>query len=264
MKLVTPKGLKDFQTCALLYKYRHEDQLLEKIQSRDLVAERFENTIKEIVYYFFYKKQGGYAPSYSSLLNRWEKLWFSEDVSHYDIITEKHESAYGNNASLTTKAAAILLSFHKNFSDQDFIPISINDECVVPVGRTAKLKYVFDVILAKGKKYYVIKFLFNYKTSHQHMYEVDFAAMKHAYSFKNPTKIKETKFGYIDFAQPKIFFEEYDVDDEDVMALEFWTEEIVNEEAFVPRRGLTWYCKKCPYDKPCSKWKGWKDVKRTE
>lgn len=264
MKLVTPKGLKDFQTCALLYKYRHEDQLLEKIQSRDLVAERFENTIKEIVYYFFYKKQGGYAPSYSSLLNRWEKLWFSEDVSHYDIITEKHESAYGNNASLTTKAAAILMSFHKNFSDQDFIPISINDECVVPVGRTAKLKYVFDVILAKGKKYYVIKFLFNYKTSHQHMYEVDFAAMKHAYSFKNPTKIKETKFGYIDFAQPKIFFEEYDVDDEDVMALEFWTEEIVNEEAFVPRRGLTWYCKKCPYDKPCSKWKGWKDVKRTE
>jgi CRISPR/Cas system-associated exonuclease Cas4 (RecB family) len=264
MKLVTPKGLKDFQTCALLYKYRHEDQLLEKIQSRDLVAERFENTIKEIVYYFFYKKQGGYAPSYSSLLNRWEKLWFSEDVSHYDIITEKHESAYGNNASLTTKAAAILLSFHKNFSDQDFIPISINDECVVPVGRTAKLKYVFDVILAKGKKYYVIKFLFNYKTSHQHMYEVDFAAMKHAYSFKNPTKVKETRFGYIDFAQPKIFFEEYDVDDEDVMALEFWTEEIVNEEAFVPRRGLTWYCKKCPYDKPCSKWKGWKDVKRTE
>lgn len=264
MKLVTPKGLKDFQTCALLYKYRHEDQLLEKIQSRDLVAERFENTIKEIVYYFFYKKQGGYAPSYSSLLNRWEKLWFSEDVSHYDIITEKHESAYGNNASLTTKAAAILMSFHKNFSDQDFIPISINDECVVPIGRTAKLKYVFDVILAKGKKYYVIKFLFNYKTSHQHMYEVDFAAMKHAYSFKNPTKIKETRFGYIDFAQPKIFFEEYDVDDEDVMALEFWTEEIVNEEAFVPRRGLTWYCKKCPYDKPCSKWKGWKDVKRTE
>jgi len=264
MKLVTPKGLKDFQTCALLYKYRHEDQLLEKIQSRDLVTERFENTIKEIIYYFFYKKQGGYAPSYSSLLNRWEKLWFSKDVSHYDIITEKHESAYGNNASLTTKAAAILLSFHKNFSHQDFIPISINDECVVPVGRTAKLKYVFDVILAKGKKYYVIKFLFNYKTSHQHMYEVDFAAMKHAYSFKNPTKIKETKFGYIDFAQPKISFEEYDVDDEDVMALEFWTEEIVNEKAFVPRRGLTWYCKKCPYDKPCSKWKGWKDVKKTE
>lgn len=263
MKSITPKGLKDFQTCALLYKYRHEDKLLEKIQSRDLITERFENTIKDIIYYFFYKKQSGYAPSYSSLLNRWEKLWFSKDISHYDIITEKHESAYGNSASLTTKAASILMSFHKNFSDKNFIPISINDIVEVPVGKNAKLKYTFDVILAKGNKYYVIKFLFNYKGSHQYMYEVDFASMKHAYCFKNPTKVKQTKFGYIDFAQPKIAFEECTVNDEDIMALEFWTEEVVTEQAFVPRRGLTWYCKKCPYDKPCSKWKGWKDVKKT-
>ena len=262
MKLITTKSLKDYQTCALLYKYRHEDKMPEKIYGRDLISERFENTIKEIIYYFFYKKQGGYAPSYASLLNRWEKLWFSKDISDYDIITEKHESAYGNNASLTTKAAAVLLSFHKNFSDQDYIPISINDQCVVPIGQRAKIKYTFDVILAKNKKYYVIKFLFNYKDSHQNMYEIDFAAMKHAYCFKNPTKVKQSKFGYIDFMQPRIFFQEYDIEEEDIMALKFWTEEIVDEQSFVPRRGLTWYCKKCPFDKPCSKWRGWKDVRR--
>jgi hypothetical protein len=262
MKLVTTDSIKDYQTCALLYKYRHDEALPEKIQRRDLISQRFENTIKEIIYYFFYKKQGGYAPSYASLLNRWEKLWFSKDISHYDIMTEKHESAYGNNASLTTKAAATLLSFHKNFSDKNYIPISINDECVVPIGKDAKIKYVFDTILVKNKKYYVIKFLFNYKDSHQNMYEVDFAAMKHAYSFKNPTKLKQTKFGYVDFMQPKIFFQEYNIEEDDITALKFWTQEIVNEEAFVPRRGLTWYCKSCPFDKPCSKWKGWKDVKR--
>jgi len=263
MKLINTQSVKDYQTCALLYKYRHEDNLSEKIQARDFISERFENTIKEIIYYFFYKKQGGYAPSYASLLNRWEKLWFSSDVSDYDIITEKHESAYGNNASLTTKAAALLLSFHKNFSHQDYIPISINDECVVPLGKRVKIKYLFDVILAKNKKYYVIKFLFNYKDSHQNMYEVDFAAMKHAYSFKNPTKVQQTKFGYIDFAQPKISFEEFQIQEEDIMALEFWADQIVDEQSFVPRRGLTWYCKKCPFDKPCSKWKEWKNVKKT-
>jgi len=153
MQLINVQSIKDYQTCALLYKYRHKDNLPEKILARDLITERFENTIKEIIYYFFYKKQGGYAPSYSSLLNRWEKLWFSENVSNYDIVTEKHESAYGNNASLTTKAAALLLSFHKNFSHQDYIPISINDECIVPVGKSVKMKYVFDIILAKNKKY---------------------------------------------------------------------------------------------------------------
>lgn len=57
MKLVTTKSIKDYQTCALLYKYRHEDNMPEKIQGRDLVSERFENTIKEIIYYFFYKNK---------------------------------------------------------------------------------------------------------------------------------------------------------------------------------------------------------------
>ena len=161
MKLVTPSSLKDFQTCALLYDYRHNEQLPETIGSRDILTLRFENTIKEIIYYFFYKKQGGYTPSYASLLNRWEKIWFADDISSYDIMTEQHESAYGNTASLTTKAASALLAFYENFSDQSYIPIAINEDYVIPITKNVKLKDKFDVILYKENKFYIIKIVTN-------------------------------------------------------------------------------------------------------
>lgn len=257
MKLITPDSLKDFQTCALLYQYRHIDKLPETIGGRDLLSSRFENTIKEIIYYFFYKKQGGFTPSYDSLLNRWQKLWFSEDVSSYDIMTEQHESAYGNNASLTTKAAAALLSFYENFSNQDYIPIAINEEFIVPITPKVKIKDRFDIILAKDKKYFIIKILFNYKNSHQHMYQSNFAAIRTAFLFKHSERINNARFGYIDLLLPKVQFTEFDTGKEDIESLKFWSEELIGTSFFPPRRGLTWYCKKCPFDTPCSKWSKW-------
>jgi hypothetical protein len=255
MKLVTPNSIKDFKTCSLLFKYRHEEQLSETIGGRDLLSERFENTIKDIVYFFFYKKQGGYTPSYASLLNRWEKLWFSKDISAYDIMTEQHESAYGNNASLTSKAANILLSFHEHFSDSAFIPIAINEEFIFPISKDVKIKDKFDVILYKDNSYYVIKLMFNYKNNHQHMNQIDFTTIYSAFAHKNPTRISKLKVGYCDLASQNAQFSEYEILEDDINSLKFWCDEIFNTEKFIPRRGLTWYCKKCPFDTPCSKWK---------
>lgn len=257
MKLITPESLKDFQTCSLLYDYRHNQKLPESIGSRDVLSIRFENTLKEIIYYFFYKKQGGYTPSYASLLNRWEKLWFSQDMSSYDIMTEQHESAYGNNASLTTKAASSLLSFYENFSDQAFIPIAINEDYVMPVTAKVKLKDKFDIILYRDKKYYIIKLMFNYRNSHQYMYQVNFAAMYNAFAVKHGERIHNARFGYIDMLMPKVIFTEFEITKEDLDSLRFWSDELQQAQKFIPRRGLTWYCKKCPFDKPCSKWANW-------
>lgn len=254
MQLVTSDSLKDFQTCSLLFEYRHLEKLPEKIGSRDLVTIRFENTLKDIIYYFFYKKQGGFTPSYSSLLNRWEKLWFSEDISSYDLITEQHESAYGNNASLTSKAASALLSFYENFSDQNYIPIAINEDYIIPITNKIKLKDKFDLILAKDKKYYIVKLMFNYKNSHQYMHQVNFTAMYAAFSFKHPQRMANANFGYIDLLLPKVQFTELEITKEDVDSLRFWANELTETQVFAPRRGLTWYCKKCPFDSPCSKW----------
>jgi len=257
MKLITPESLKDFQTCSLLYEYRYNQKLPESIGGRDLLSIRFENTLKEIIYYFFYKKQGGYTPSYASLLNRWEKLWFSDNVSSYDIMTEQHESAYGNSASLTTKAASALLSFYENFSDEEYIPIAINEDCIMPVTPKVKIKDKFDIILYKDNKYYVIKIMFNYKNSHQHMYQVNFATMYNAFAVKHGERISKASFGYIDLLTSKVSFVDFEITKEDLDSLKFWADELEQAENFVPRRGLTWYCKKCPFDKPCSKWSNW-------
>lgn len=257
MKELTVESIKDYQTCGLLYRYRHMDEMPETIQSRDLLATKFENTIKSVVNYFFYKKQGGLVPSYSSLLNRWEKLWFNKQTTSYDIIHEQHESFYGNTASLTSKAAAILLEFHNKQAESSAIPIAIDEQFYLPVDKLVKINDKFDLITFNSSFYYVYKWVFNFRNSHTSLYQIDFAALHEAFKHKFPEKINKAKFGYYDLASSSQEFIEYDVNQEDAKALKYWCATIEEDNKFVPRRGLTSYCKKCPFDKPCSNWKDW-------
>ena len=57
MELVTVQSLKDFQLCERLYDYRHQQKLPEKIYARDIHTEKFESTIKSIMYFFFFEPQ---------------------------------------------------------------------------------------------------------------------------------------------------------------------------------------------------------------
>jgi hypothetical protein len=145
MEPVSVQSLKDFQLCERLFDYRHQQKLPEKIYARDIHTEKFESTIKSIMYFFFFKKQGGIIPSYSSLLNRWEKIWFPKNTNSYDIVTEQHETAYGNTASLTSKAAGILLGFHETYSESPYIPVAISEEYNMPIGNL-NLQDTFDII----------------------------------------------------------------------------------------------------------------------
>jgi len=52
--------------------------------------------------------------------------------------------------------------------------------------------------------------------------------------------------------------------EDDLNALEFWLNEMSQKKNYVPRRGLTYYCKRCPFDTPCSKWTFKKDVTSNE
>lgn len=251
---LTIDAIKDFQICERLYDYRHNEKLSEKIYSRDIYTKKFESTIKSIIYFFWYKKQGGITPSFSSLLNRWEKLWFPKNVDHYDIVTEQHESVYGNLASLTTKASGILLNFHETYSDMDVIPLAISEDFVAVPNKSIKIEDKFDLIYRKDNTNYVVKFLFNYKSNFSYLYQADFAVMYLGFKLRHPDRVKETKFGYIDLLSNKLNFIEYELSSEDIDSLEYWCDSILSKEDFVPRRGLTSYCKKCPFDDPCSKW----------
>lgn len=255
MRTLTVDGIKDFQICERLYDYRHNDKLFERVYSRDILSTKFEATIKNIIYYFWFKKQGGVTPSYSSLLNRWEKLWFPKDTDAYDIAIDQHESHYGNMASFTSKAAAALLKFHESYCDSDLIPIGISESYIAVINHDIKIDDKFDLIYRKDGRNYVVKFLFNYKSKNSFMYQVDFTCMYLGFKLQHPGQLANTKFGYIDFVSNDINFVEYEVNQEDVDSLAFWCNMINEKEVFVPRRGLTSYCKKCPFDEPCSKFK---------
>lgn len=258
MLSLTVNGIKDFQLCERLYDYRYNDNIPEKIYSRDLYGSKFESSIKDILYFFWYKKQGGITPSYASLLNRWEKLWFPKNTDSYDIITEQHESVYGNLSSLTTKAAAILLNFHETYSDTDLIPLAICEDYVSVVGKNIKIEDTFDLIFHKDNKNYIVKFLFNYKSNYSYMYQIDFSVMYSGFKLRHPGRVNNSKFGYIDLLANKLEFVEYEIGTEDLDSLDYWCDTIYNKQTFVPKRGLISYCKKCPFDSICSKWNGWK------
>jgi hypothetical protein len=258
MTNITVNGLKDFQMCERLYDYRHVEKMPEKIYSRDIYTDKFENTIKNIIYFFFFKKQSGIVPSYSALLNRWEKMWFPKDTTSYDIVTEQHETVYGNIASLTSKAAASLLMFYETYSDSAYIPIAIAEDFLVPGKNGQNISDTFDVILYKDKTFHVIKLMFNYKQSNRDQYKIDFATLYKGFETRHPERMSEAKFGMIDMMSQNLNFSEFLVSDSDINNLELWYDKLHGTEIFAPKRGLIPYCKKCPFDDPCSKWTGWK------
>lgn len=254
---ITTQELKDFQTCARLYDYRYKQQMSETIGSRTLNSAKFESTIRSIVHYFFYKKQAGITPSYISLQNRWEKLWFPKNSSSHDIIYEQHETLHGNAASLTSKAQNVLMELIENFSDLEIIPIGIDEEFIAPINSQVAIKDKFDLMYFKDNKIHILKWMFNYRLKHEHTYALDFSVMNIGFLNKFGDKFNQATFGYFDLLNQKSGFNEFNVEKADVEAVKYWCESLMAEKIFPSRRGLTAYCKVCPFDKPCSKWTSW-------
>jgi len=255
MSTITVEAIKDFQICERLFDYRHIQKMSEKMYSREINSDKFEKTIKNIICFFMFKKQSGSLPSYAAILNRWEKMWFPKDTNSYDIITEQHETVYGNMSSLTTKAANSLLLFYSHYSKVDFIPISISEEYYISTKKGISIKDSFDVIVYFNKTFYVIKILFNYKNSKKDIYKTDFACLKKGFESRHPDKSHLTKYGFIDMMSQNIGFQEYLLSQDDIMVFDDWCDKIDATEIFMNKRGLIPYCKKCPFDDPCSKWK---------
>lgn len=254
MLKLTVDSIKDFQICERLYSYRYKENLPEKIYSRDIYSQKFESTIKSIIYFFWYKKQGGITPSFSSIINRWEKLWFPKDANYYDIVTEQHETVYANMSNMASKASSLLLNFHEIYSVLDAIPLAISEDFVAIPNKNIKIEDKFDLIYRLNNTNYAVKYVFNYKTNYSYLYQIDFAVMYLGFKLRHPDKLNQTKFGYVDLLSNKVQFVEYELSNEDLESLEYWCDAIVEKNIFVPRRGLTSYCKKCPFDQPCSKW----------
>lgn len=255
MNVLSVQGIKDFQICERLFDYRHLQKMSEKIYSRDINSEKFEKTMKNIIYFFMFKKQSGVIPSYSAILNRWEKMWFPKNTSSYDIITEQHETVYGNMASLTTKAANALLLFYDKYSKIDFVPLAISEDYYVSTKKGTNIKDTFDIIMFFNKTFYVTKIIFNYRHSQKDTYKTDFVCLKKGFETRHPDKAGSVKYGLIDIMSQNVGFQEYTLSEDDIMVFDHWCDKIDTTEVLMHKRGLIPYCKKCPFDDPCSKWK---------
>ncbi len=229
------------------------DEMYEQIPARELMSLRYENTIKKLAAFFFYKKQGGVVPSVSAILNRWEKLWFPKDSSAYDIAVEKHESLWGNLSSMNTKAVNCIMQFYEDFSNDNQDPILINEDFITTVSQSARLTGVYDLVLrdAKTKQISVIKWLASPKRPSMGSLSIDFAMLKYAFESKNPDKSGSVRYYAYDIGSEKNDLIEIDIHEADINTLIYWAKQIESSESFVPRRGLTSYCKKCPFDSPC-------------
>ena len=259
---ITLLALKDFQTCERYFDFKYNDKVPEKYTSDKILEERFQNTIKKIIQFFWYKKQADFTPSYNSLLNKWEKLWLPKGTDAYDILTGKNSSTKPNIVSLTSKAASVLLDFHQEYAESDYIPFGISEEYFLSVTKDIRISDAFDLILFKDGITYVVKFLSNYKESLRFQYQFDFAAMHLGFLSRYGEDAGSFQVSYIDITSSSQSIKKFPLYDSDIEALKYWCRRLSETEVFAPKRGMIPLCKKCPYDKPCAKWCGWKEGKQ--
>lgn len=256
MRTLQIEAIKDYQVCELFYDYRYEKAEPEAILGRELMAQRFENTLKRVASFFFYKKQGLITPSYNALLSRWQKLWFPKGLDAYDLSLEQHESAHGNLASYSTAAAATLLQFHEDFADTTAEPVMIDEKYLVPLGDGVRLEGSIDLVLRQKDKYKVIKWSGRQKRPPAASLNMDFAALKWAFEYRNESR-RRVSYGLYDLASTRPGFVPVHPSDDDVNALMFWANDIQDNDLYVPRRGFTAYCRGCAFDTQCAKWNRW-------
>lgn len=259
IKLLTVESIKDFQVCELYYKYKYRDQIEVPIYSRELMVEKFHNTLKRVASFFFYKKQAESVPSYNAILNRWEKLWFPKNITAYDMAVEQHEITRNNMASYSNIAAASLERFHQDFSIDKADPIMIDQAYTITLDDQSRLIGNIDLVLRHQDRYRVMKWVGSRKKD---ALSLDLAAMKFAFEYRHDVvpgnveyvcyNITSAHSPYVDVPQPT---------SADVNALLYWAQEVVSTDTFVPRRGFTAYCKNCPFDRPCFEFDEWPDQK---
>jgi len=260
---VNAESLKDFQICSLLYDYRHLQKIGEPKNIREKRLDKFNETIKRVCAFFFYKKQAYSEPSYQALLNRWQKLWFADETTALDIATMKNEVLWGSETSYTTQASAALLKFFEEFSNKpDQQVVLVDEKFCTPLNRSVALEGTFDVVLRQprqggGFEYLLYKWTSNSFKKAPNFWTFDFVINDYAFRYRNINKLKLTdnlQYFIWDFGSSNPGSKKIVIEDEDFAILEYWTDMLNKTELFVPRRGLTAYCKTCNFDKPCSKW----------
>jgi len=263
MKKITAENLKDYQTCALLYGYRHagmESGVKVSPDIRERRATKFEATIRRVAAFFFYKKQAFSEPSYQALLNRWQKLWFADGTQAADIASSRYEVAWANDVSYTSQAAASLLAFFEDFANKPDKEIILIDEPFnVPLDKDLILDGMFDAVIREKKadghyQYHIYKWVTSNFKRATAFWIFDLTILYYAFKYRNDNVPLDVRVHLWNFGSYMPGDKEVLIEKKDLELLKYWSKQSNEEIVFAPRRGLTSYCKSCEYDMPCSKW----------
>lgn len=261
---INAQSLRDYQVCERYYDYKYNEQVGVKSPqlTREKVGERYSETIRTIANFFFYKKQAFSEPSYDALLNRWQKLWFKPDTAMTDFATTSTTINYNSETSYTSLAAHLLLLFHEEFSNRPELEVVLIDEpFTVPINDKVALEGTFDLVLRQklddgSYEYLIYKWITDDLNRPLNYWVFDFTMMDYAFKYRDASKnIKKVRFftwyfgGNTSKASKEIL-----VESEDFATLNFWCKDLADKKLFVPRRGLTAYCKGCVYDRICESW----------
>lgn len=261
---ISVDGVKDFRTCGLLYDYRHGREMYEAISADNLVYQRFDSTMRKIIAFFFYKKQSGVIPSFNAIINRWEKYWFPKDMTSYELMIDQYSPMSKNPISYNTHAVAILGKFYEEFVNHPADPVYIDEPFIVPINKNVKLSGAFELGMRnpKNKEYTIIKWNTASKRPDNTTTTLDFAALKYAFDHQHLERERDVNFYLYDFNSVDTDpWHKVDVTEKDVMSLCYWADEAISAKLYVPRRDVTTYCKRCPFQSECSEWDGWIDVR---
>jgi hypothetical protein len=223
------------------------------------MQQRYDESLRKVAAFFFYRRQSGLTPSYNTLLKRWEKMWFPKDMDAYDIVVEQH-SSMGNYASYASAAAMALLRFYEVFTEPTLgDPIGIDQAFLVTMDRDVRFNGTFDLILSRRDDHRVINWWTKTRMPPVDQMMTGFAGMKYAYEWDRGRDwhgISVTYWLY-NLASPTASLTRVDVTNDDVAAFTYWARRARDTETFVPRRGLSTYCRGCPFDEICRSWRKW-------
>lgn len=257
---LTVEAIRDYAACGLYHKYRYVDENPVVFTEADKFGLRYEEIMRKVLAFYFYKKQAGAAPSFNALINRWERLWFPKDMTAYDISVKRTPQAktfvYQDHVSYSNNASAALLKFYEEFSQRIGDPIQIEDKYFVPLSKEVKLHGRFDLVLRFKDDIRIYKWFLKGRRPHPAVSALDFGALMYAFHYRNSKSVMKPKYFLYDLTGPEKPLTQMQPTEQDVESILYWANQI-QQGTFVPRRGLSTYCRGCQFDNPCREFHDW-------
>lgn len=259
---VTIDSLRDFEACTLFYRYAHLDEIPLRESQVKKTQQAFRDTLISVVNFFFFKKLQWQEPSYKVLENKWEKKWV-KDLSVEDVVTATTSAtnAYVTDAYYTTKATAALREFHRYFADRPNLEVVLIDEPFkVALTKEVALNGTLDLVLREkrpdGKfKYHIYTWSVNMANKSSDYWATHFTSLDYAFRYRNKFDPSLDVSYYLwDFTDPTPGVRKFLIEVKDHALLKRWAKDLAQNDQYYPIRGLSSYCRKCPYDKQCRAW----------